>query len=212
MSESAVLRPAAQLLLVEEKAIRPILESTPADHFDRSTVCDGWSVRDVLSHCGAALTMTANDELHGFTPDENERDVDMRRRWPIADVLAELFGGYRDGARAIDAAGGQLDGVGLGEWIHGGDVREALQVGTPYASGGSAIALELLLERSVRIGTPRLVATIDDAAHRFGAGDTPQGRLDSNLETFVRLCGGRRPDPARYRLTGVDPRDIVLFS
>ena len=50
-------------------------------------------------------------------------------------------------ATAIDAAGGLLDGVGIGEWMHGGDVREALGAPQAYSSEGSELALELLIER-----------------------------------------------------------------
>jgi hypothetical protein len=36
--------------------------------------------------------------------------------------------------------------------------------------------------------------------------------LPTDAETFVRLCGGRRPDPARYELAGADPGQLVLFT
>jgi uncharacterized protein (TIGR03083 family) len=49
----------ARLLLAERDALLPILRRTPADAFDRPTVCAGWTVRDVLAHCGAALQRLA---------------------------------------------------------------------------------------------------------------------------------------------------------
>jgi hypothetical protein len=53
-------------------------------------VCTGWTVRDVLAHCGCAQTRAAEGRLHRFTPELNEIDVDERRPWPLAQVLAEL--------------------------------------------------------------------------------------------------------------------------
>ena len=212
MLVDASTRSAARLLLIEAEAIRPILDATPPAHFDRPTVCEGWSVRDVLAHCASALTRTAGDDLHGFTPAENERDVDERRGRTLEIVIAELFSGYEGAAAAIDAAGGALDGIGLGEWIHGGDVREALAVGTPYVSGGVSIAVELAVERSRAQGRPRLDLLVDGTPLAFGSGDEVVGSVDTDLETFVRLCGGRRPDPGRFRATNCGAADFVLFS
>ena len=46
---------AARLLRTEANALLPILRRTPVAAFDRPTICTGWSVRDVLAHCAAAL-------------------------------------------------------------------------------------------------------------------------------------------------------------
>lgn len=206
------MRAAAKLLLVEAEAIRPILDSAPVDDFDRPTVCAGWSVRDVLAHCGAALTRVAIGDVHGFTPQDNEADVELRRSWTLDEVLAELYDGYNTSARAIDEAGGRLDGVGLGEWVHGGDVREGLGVGSPYTSEGIEMALELMLERSRFLERPPVAVTIDKQAVQFGPGAGSLAALTTDLETFMRLCGGRRPDPARYVMHDCEPTDFVLFT
>ena len=206
------LRPAARLLLIESDALRVILDRTPVDRFDRPTICTGWSVRDVLGHCGAALTMTASGDLHDFTPEEIEQDVEERRTWPLSAVLDELMDGYQACAGAIDVAGGALDGIGVGEWVHGGDVRLALNEPHPYASEGSDLAVPLLIERSVDKHRPPVDVTVDGSIHRFGLGDEAAGSLATDVETFVRLCTGRNPDPSRYRLEGVDAGRLVLFG
>ena len=206
------MRAAAQLLLVEAAAIRPMLASTPPAHFDRPTVCDGWSVRDVIAHCAAALTRAACQDLHRFTPEDNQADVDERRSWPLEDVLAEVFSGYQAGAEAIDAADGALDGIGLGEWIHGGDIREGLGAPRPYTSQGVELALPLLILRSAVLDKPSIGVTIGDYTGVFGPIGDVLGTVEADLETFIRLCGGRRPDPARYRLDNCAPEDFVLFS
>ncbi len=205
------MRPAARILLLEAEALRPILEAAPPEAFDRPPVCEGWSVRDVLAHCGAALTRTATGDLHRFTPEDNQADVDARKDWPLAEVIAELMAGYRDAAAAIDAAGGRLDAIGLGEWVHGGDVREALGAPGAYASAGIDLALDLLAERSDREGRPTLAVRVGDRRLRFGPAGDPVGELRTDAETFVRVTAGRRPDADRYHLTGADPPDLVLF-
>ena len=205
-------RAAARLLLIESDVLRPILERTPEGHFDRPTICTGWSVRDVLAHCGSALTMTASGDFHDFTPEDNERDVEERRPWALKAVLDELSEGYRAAAEAIDTAGGDLDGIGLGEWVHGGDVRLALGKPRPYASEGSDLAVSLMVERSVAQRCPPIDVSVDGAAFRFGAGDEAVGSVTADVETFIRLCSGRDPDPSRYRLDGVEAGALVLFD
>ena len=205
------MRAAAELLLIERDALRPVLEAADPADFDKPTVCDGWSVRDVLAHCAAALTMTADGSRHGFSPAENQADVDARRSWPLQQVLDELYAGYEASATVIDAAGGALDGIGLGEWVHGGDVREPLGVPDPYASAGSDLAVELLLERSRTRELPAIEVDVDGVAALFGAGE-PGGSLVTDVETFVRLTSVRNPDPGRYRLSGASQQDLVLFN
>jgi uncharacterized protein (TIGR03083 family) len=204
------MRDAARLLLVEREALKPVLESAPAPAFELDTVCTGWSVRDVLAHCASAMHRTASGTVTGFTPEANQVDVDVRRAWELDEVLAELWAGYEPAARTIDEGGGRLDGLGLGEWIHGGDVREALGAADPYASAGIDLALGLLIERSA-MRSPAVTAEVDGDTFVFGSGE-PVGRLRTDVETFVRLCGGRRPDPGRYELTGLTAAEVVLFA
>jgi uncharacterized protein (TIGR03083 family) len=203
----------ARLLLTERDALLPILGRTPAGAFDRPTVCAGWTVRDVLAHCGAALQRLAEGRLHGFTPELNELDVAERRSWPLARVLAELEQGYAAAAPALTAAGGKLDGVALGEWVHGGDVREALGEPGPYESDGVEDALVLLVERSRRQAVPATLVRLPDRELRLGVveGAPHVAVLATDVATLVRLSSGRHPDPARFRLDGADPEQYHLF-
>lgn len=206
------MRPAAELLLLEASAIEPILQAADDTDFDLPTVCTGWSVRDVMAHCAAALSRIAADDLHDFSPEANEADVEARRGQSPGQVLAELITGYETGAAAIDAASGVLDGIGLGEWMHGGDIREALGIPGAYESDGVALALGLLVERSQNMGKPAVTVRIGDETLGFGVGE-PSTTLTTDRATFVRICGGRRPDPAMFRLDGdVAVEDMILFS
>lgn len=202
----------ARLLLTERDAILPLLTARPEADFDRPTVLPGWSVRDVVAHCAAALTMTAGGTAHGFTAQDNERDLTLRRDWPLPQLLDELAGGYRDAAAVIAAAGGPLDGLALGEWVHGGDIRDALELTDAYASAGIDDALVLFAERSraARFAVPFTRVRLGDREFDLGT-DAPVADLVTDAATFVRLCAGRSPDPTRYRLTGADPDRYVLF-
>ena len=204
---------AARLLLAERDALLPVLRRSPADAFDRPTVCTGWSVRDVLAHCGSALTRVADGTLHDFSPEANEADVAERRPWPLEAVVAELERGYAAAAPVIAAAGGGLDGIALGEWVHGGDVREPLGAPRPYESEGVEDALVLLVERSRRRAVPPTRVRLPDRELRLGVAEdagTP-AELVTDVPTLMRLCSGRHPDPARFRLAGADPSRYLLF-
>lgn len=203
----------ARLLLTERDALLPILRRSPADAFARPTVCAGWTVRDVLAHCAAALTRLAEGRLHTFAPELNELDVAERRSWPLDAVMAELEQGYTAAAPALTAAGGKLDGVVLGEWVHGGDVREALGEPGAYESDGVEDALVLLVERSRRQAVPATLVRLPDRELLLGlAEDAAQlAELVTDVATLVRLCSGRHPDPTRFRLDGADPAQYHLF-
>ena len=169
----------------------------------------------MLGHCAAALVRLAEGRLHQFTPEQNEADVAERRPWPLEDVLDELVRGYSAAAPALTAASGRGDGIALGEWVHGGDVREALEEPLPYASDGIEDALVLLVERSQARAVPPTRVSLPDRQLLLGVAADP-GRLPADLvtdpATLVRLCSGRHPDPARYTLRGADPDRYRLFG
>lgn len=204
---------AARLLLAERDELLPLLRQAPAEAFGRPTVCPGWPVRDVLAHCAAALTMAAAGSLHAFTPELNEADVALRRSWPLADVLAELENSYEAAAEAMTRADGGLDGLALGEWIHGGDVREALGAPGAYASAGFGDACVLLAARSRARKTPLTEVTLPGAALTLGvaAPGRPPAHLRTAEGTLIRLYAGRPADPGSYHLTGADPAELVIF-
>lgn len=202
------------LLLAERDALLPLLRRTPPEAFDRSTVCTAWSVRDVLAHCGAVLDRIVHRRLGNFSQEENEQDVVTRRDWPLAEVIAEFEAAAQPVAEAMSAAKGALDGVALGVWVHGGDVRDALGEPWAYGSEGAEDALVLLAERSRARSTPLLRARV--GGRDVTLGTAVEGRstatLTADLPTLVRLYAGRQPDPSRYQLDGADPEELVVFS
>jgi len=202
----------SQLLLVEAEALPPVLAGAAPADFDLPTVCTGWTVRDVLAHCASALSNLVRGTASSYSPEDNQRDVDLRASWPVERVIDELLAGYTGAATIIEDAGGGADGLALGEWIHGGDVREPLGVRDAYASAGVDLAVPLIRERSVLRSAPAVEVLVDGQEVAFGSG-APIGALVTDAATFVRLVSARRPDPARYELHGaVTPEHLVLFS
>jgi uncharacterized protein (TIGR03083 family) len=203
----------ARLLQAEHDALLPILQRTPEPAFGRPTACPEWSVRDVLAHCGSALSRVVTGELHDFTPELNEIDVAERRAWPLARVLSELADGYLTAGPLISDAGGRLDGIALGEWVHGGDVRAALGEPLAYESDGFGNAWVLLGERSRRRETPLLEASLPGGNLRLGAaipGRAP-ATLRSGSGTMIKLFAGRPVEPGDYQLAGATPEELVIF-
>ena len=203
----------ARLLQAERDALVPILERTPGRAFDRPTACPGWSVRDVLAHCAAALSRVAAGNLHAFTPALNELDVARRRGWPLTDILAELSAGYQEAGKAITDAGGTLDVIALGEWLHGGDIRDALGEPLAYASDGFDDACALLCDWTRRQAIPLVKAQIPGSRLTIGVArpDRVPATLHTTGPTMMRLFAGRPADPSDYQLTGATAAELVVF-
>jgi uncharacterized protein (TIGR03083 family) len=133
-----------RLLRAEHGALLPILHAAAEQAFALPTACPGWSVRDVVAHCAAALTRVVAGRLHAVTPELNEIDVAERRGWPLRGVLSEPERGYLAAGPVIGDAGGRLDALALGERLHGGDVRAAFGEPLAYESAGFGDACVLL--------------------------------------------------------------------
>ncbi len=204
------MRPAAEILLIAVEEIGRLLSGASGSDRDCTTACAPWTVRDVLAHCSGSMLRTIEDRTHRFTPEDNEVDVEERCGWAFDRVRDELQMTAEPTAARIDAAGGSLDGLGLGVWVHSGDIRGALGIPDPYAGPGIDLGLGLLEERSERKAFS-LVARVSGRELAFGSGP-PVGSLVTDPETFVRLTGGRSPDPTRYELEGAESADLVLFG
>jgi uncharacterized protein (TIGR03083 family) len=203
----------ARLLRTEHDVLLPILRHTPEEAFGSPTACAGWSVRDVVAHCAAALTRVATGTLHTFTPELNEVDVAQRKDWPLPRLLSELERGYLEAGPVIAEAGGRLDAIALGEWVHDGDVRSALGEPQAYESDGFEDACALLAEWTRRRKVPLVEVALPGAALRLGlpVPGRPPAVLVTDRATLMRLFAGRPAEPAEYELTGAVPDELVVF-
>ncbi|MEU9703468.1 maleylpyruvate isomerase family mycothiol-dependent enzyme [Streptomyces sp. NPDC047981] len=209
-----------RLLRTERDALMPLLRRTPEDRFALRTACPGWTVRQVLAHCAAALVRIVEGRLEEgvFLPAANAADVAEREPWPLARILDELERGFTEAGPVIAATDdGTLDAVALGEWVHAGDVREAF--GEPGAYGGTdslALALPLLAATSRRRDTPELLAVFPEGGGRpLSLGNETDGRPPAHYTgaaaTLVRLYSGRPLVGTRYELTGATEQDLLIY-
>lgn len=213
------------LLRTERDVFLPLLRATPEPAYDLRTACPGWTVRHVLAHCAAALTRVVEDRLEKgvFSPESNERDIEERAGLPLAALLDELERGMTEAGPVIAAAGGKLDGVALGEWVHAGDVREAWGLDGAYAGRGLPYALCLLEGVAYRKEMPQIVADVDLDVDQEGWGaprpigvpspeGRPAGRYHGDGPTLIRLYANRPLVGTRYELHGVREGDLHLFD
>ncbi|ANH92097.1 hypothetical protein A8713_13785 [Streptomyces sp. SAT1] len=208
-----------RLLAMERDALIPLLRARPAADFALPTAaCPGWTVRDVLAHCSAALTRVVENRFEEgvFSPECNERDIAERAEWTDGRVVDELERGMTEAGAVIARSDGALDGLALGEWVHAGDVRETF--GAPGAYAGAALSCALpLLARVTR--TKRrlpLHADLDDVDEPLRLGDVraarPPARYIGDAATLVRLCTGRPLPASGYELAGAEQAELNIFG
>ncbi|MGC3000018.1 maleylpyruvate isomerase family mycothiol-dependent enzyme [Streptomyces sp. G35A] len=208
-----------RLLAVERDALIPLLRGrADADFGLPVAACPGWTVRDLLAHCSAALMRVVERRFEEgvFSPASNDRDIAERAGWSTARVVDELERGMTEAGPVIAKAGGALDGVALGEWVHAGDVRDALGEPGAYAGAGLPHALALLAQVTYRRGHLPLHADLDDADEplRLGdaSGERPPARYIGDGPTLVRLYTGRPVDGAAYELAGVEAAELNIYG
>ncbi|MEV0640221.1 maleylpyruvate isomerase family mycothiol-dependent enzyme [Streptomyces sp. NPDC050619] len=208
-----------RLLITERDALIPLLRARPDEDLALpASACPGWTVRDVLAHCSSALMRVVEGRFEDgvFSPESNDRDIAERAQWSNAEIVDELERGMTEAGPVIAKAGGVLDAIALGEWVHAGDVREALAEPGAYAGAGLADALCLLAHVTRKWAHVPLHADLDDLDEplRLGAGNgerTP-ARYIGDAATLVRLYAGRPTAGASYELAGVEERELNIFG
>jgi uncharacterized protein (TIGR03083 family) len=208
-----------RLLILERDALVPLLRSRPDSDFALPTAaCPGWTVRDVLAHCSAALTRVVESRLEEgvFSPESNDRDIAERADWTNAQVVDELERGMTEAGPVIAKAGGALDMVALGEWVHAGDVRDALGEPGAYAGAGLPYALALLARSTREKALLPLHADLDDVDEplRLGEvrGERTPARFIGEAATLVRLYTGRPVEGLDFELAGVEASELNVFG
>ncbi|MEU6552997.1 maleylpyruvate isomerase family mycothiol-dependent enzyme [Streptomyces sp. NPDC046915] len=208
-----------RLLAVERDALVPLLRArSEADFALATAACPGWTVRDVLAHCSAALTRVVERRFEKgvFSPASNDRDIAERAAWTNARVVDELERGMTEAGPVIAKAGGVLDMVALGEWVHAGDVRETFGEPGAYSGAGLPHALTLLTWITREKGRLPLHADLDDVDEplRLGAesGTRTPARFIGDAATLVRLYSGRPLTAAPYELAGAEVGELNIFG
>ncbi|MEV6292239.1 maleylpyruvate isomerase family mycothiol-dependent enzyme [Streptomyces sp. NPDC051896] len=208
-----------RLLALERDALIPLLRARPdADFALPTAACPEWSVRDVLAHCSAALMRVVESRFEKgvFSPESNDRDIAERAGWSNARVVDELERGMTEAGPVIARAGGVLDMIALGEWVHAGDVREVFGAPGAYAGAGLPDALTLLVRITREKEHLPLHADLDDVDEplRLGAAVAggPPARYIGDAPTLVRLYAGRPVNGSGYELAGVREGELNIFG
>lgn len=208
-----------RLLITERDTLVPLLRSRPGEDFARPVAaCPGWTVRDVLAHCSSALIRVVERRLGegAFSAESNARDIAERADWTTTRIIDELERGLTEAGPVIAGSDGALDALALGEWVHAGDVREALGEPGAYAGRGLPDALTLLATLTRDRGHLPLHADLDDRDEPLklggASGERPPGRFIGDAATLVRLYAGRPVDGAAYELAGVEPGELNIFG
>lgn len=209
-----------RLLAAERDALVPLLRARPDADFALPTAgCPGWTVRDVLAHCSSALMRVVESRFEKgvFSPEANDRDIAERAAWTNQQVVDELERGMTEAGPAIAEAGGILDMVALGEWVHAGDVREVWGEPGAYAGAGLPDALTLLARITREKGRVPLHADLEDVDEPLllgeVSGERTPARFIGGAATLVRLYAGRPvPKETSYELVGAEAGDLNIFG
>ncbi|MER8006032.1 maleylpyruvate isomerase family mycothiol-dependent enzyme [Streptomyces sp. NPDC094149] len=209
-----------RLLVAERDALVPLLRARPdADFALPTTGCPGWTVRDVLAHCSSALMRVVESRFEKgvFSPEANDRDIAERAEWTNRQVVDELERGMTEAGPVIAKAGGILDMVALGEWVHAGDVREVWGEPGAYAGAGLTDALTLLARITREKGRAPLHADLEDRDEPLllgeVSGERTPARFIGDAATLVRLYAGRPvPREVSYELAGAEAGDLNIFG
>ncbi|WP_200304008.1 maleylpyruvate isomerase family mycothiol-dependent enzyme [Streptomyces adelaidensis] len=207
-----------RLLAAERDELVPLLRERPEADFGIRTCCPGWTVRHVLAHCGAALSRAVEGRFEEgvFSPESNDRDIAERDAWSLGKVIDELERGMTEAGPVIAEAGGSLDGLALGEWVHAGDVREAWGESDAYGGARLGLALELLAHLTRTRRHVAVHADLDDTDEPLllGAptGERPPARYLGDATTLVRLYAARPLAGTKYELAGATETELSLYG
>ncbi len=203
---------AAELLRIAGGEIIDLLESADPTELEEPSVCPGWRVKDVAAHVAGVLGRAAADRIEGFAPEDNVPDVEERADWSGRALVDELTEVVPAAAAAVESASGSLDGLGLGVWVHSGDIRGGLGIDDPYDGPGRDLALELLAVRS-RALPFRLTVELTDRGLDLGNPDSERTAvLTAGVDGLVRLVAGRSPEAVAFDLRGATPAELLLFG
>lgn len=187
----------------ERQALIDDMEQISADKWEASSLCDGWTVHDVLAHLVNDATTTkagfARDLiLAGFNFDRlNQKGVDRERKNDPADTL-EAFRLVSDRTTSAPAplASRLVEII-----VHGEDIRRPLGIAREYPVEAIIEALNYQVATSGSMGGSKnrvaglhLVATDTEWSH--GSGAEVQGKA---LDLLIAITGRQVPN---YALTG----------
>ena len=168
------------------------LEALPETAWDKPTLCEGWSVRDMVAHLiGNAADIVAQRLEGAGSPEYNQRQIDERAGRSPAELLAE----WAEAGPAFEAGIEALDD---NVWK------------TPYLEFGTVgEALQRLVEDIWVHGQDIRIPLGDEPT----AGPGVDATLDCIARELPKRCGRLAPGVASVRInTGGEVREVTVGS
>jgi uncharacterized protein (TIGR03083 family) len=204
----------ADELKTERERLTAYLEALPEGAWDKESLCEGWTVRDVMAHAIGIAGDVANRRLEGIgTAEQNQRQVDERRdntpkqlldEWNeqgtlleqgILDLDDEFWNApYTENFNVGQALQRMVEDI----WVHSHDIRIPLG-DEPLAGPGLKSTLEVAA-REWEVRLPRLapdVGSLDVAAgdHKSSVSATGDAavKITGDPVTLALVSTGRIP-------------------
>jgi len=176
----------------ERKALAADLDGLAKEQWDTPSLCDGWSVRDVVAHMTAATKLSAPKFFtklvgSGFSFERvQNKGIAAERGSSPADTLARF-------KAQIDSKGrppGPVETI-LGETIvHAEDIRRPLGEGHAYPTDAVVAVADFFKKSNLIIGSKKRIAGLTlqatDVDWRHGDGPVVEGPV---LDLVVAMTG-----------------------
>jgi uncharacterized protein (TIGR03083 family) len=183
-----------QLIHAERAALALDLAALTPDQWDVQSLCEGWTVRDVVAHLTATAMMTPREFLLSFAgsrfsfPDYSDKEISRHRGSTAAETL-ELFRSAATRTTSPPGPGATWIGEAI---VHAEDVRRPLNITHAYSLEAMRRAATFYAGSNTLIGGKKRIAGVrleaDDTDWATGAGPTVTGPLLALLMTMT----GRR--------------------
>jgi uncharacterized protein (TIGR03083 family) len=189
----------------EREALAADLGTLESERWDTPSLCEGWSVRDVLAHMTATAKTTppsffAEFLRSGFSVSRMQNaDIAVERGATAADTLARF--------RAVTGSSAHPPGptdTWLGEaLVHSEDIRRPLGIRHEYPQEMSVRAADFYKGSNLIIGAKRRIASVRLRATDadWSAGDGPE--VAGPIVSLVMAMTGRKPALADLSGDGV---------
>ncbi len=178
-------------IAAERRALADDLAAIKETDWTKPSLCDGWTVRDVLAHMASTPTTTPFNFLpklaaSGFSLDKmSEKEIAKRRD---TDVLAE----FRSSASSRKSPPGPKD-TWLGEVIvHGEDIRRPLNISHSYPGEALAAVAAFYSKSNLVIGGRKRVAGLKLSATDTGWSGGQGAEVSGPMLDLVLAIAGRK--------------------
>ena len=190
----------AEELRAERERLTRYLETLPEAAWDKQSLCEGWTVRELMAHVVGIASDVANRRLDGVgTEEQNQRQVDERKDRSPREILAEWAEEGKlleDGVRVLEDdfwnapytenfnVGQALQRMVEDIYVHGHDVR--IPLGDDPVDGPGMISTLEVASRDLYNRLPRLapeVGLVSIQTGEFASTVTGPGKTD------VRISG-----------------------